>query len=222
MKVPIETALSTCPRLITLEANAEEIRKYVSYQLDMDVHHGDMDESFRQMIRDKVVEIADGMFLLPALQIQTVLEQNSISKRREALNTMPKKLDDAFQATVDRIRQQSLSKSTQGLEVLKWIFFAFRQLTIAGLRHALAVNEYDTSTDSLDLNKLPFEKSLTDCRHGLVVVDQETSSIRPVHKSLQDFLTKEHETDKLFINGHCENFSCLSDLFETQLQNNGR
>jgi hypothetical protein len=117
---------------------------------------------------------------------------------------MPKKLDDVFQATMDRIRRQPLSKSTQGLDVLEWIFLAFKQLTTAELRHALAVNEYDTSADSLDLNNLPFEKSLTDCCHGLVVVNQETSSIPLVHKSLQDFLKKQHETDQLFINGHHE------------------
>jgi hypothetical protein len=61
MKLPIETALSTSPRSITLEANAEDIRKYVSHQLDMDDHHGDMDESFRQEIMDRIVETADGM-----------------------------------------------------------------------------------------------------------------------------------------------------------------
>jgi hypothetical protein len=51
---------------------------------------------------------------------------------------------------------------------------------------------------------LPFEKSLIDCCYGLVVIDKETSTIRLVHKSLQDFLKKQHEANLLFETGHRE------------------
>jgi hypothetical protein len=37
-----------------------------------------------------------------------------------------------------------------------------------------------------------------------VVLDKEMSSVRLVHKSLQDFLKKQHEENKLFVTGHCD------------------
>jgi hypothetical protein len=114
---------------------------------------------------------------------------------------MPKKLDDAFQATIDRITRQTPAKSAQGIEILKWTFLAERQLTVAELRHALAASDPAVGK-SLNQNDLPFEKSLTECCHGLVVLDKETSSIRLVHKSLQDFLKKQREADALCSAGH--------------------
>jgi hypothetical protein len=130
---------------------------------------------------------------------------------------MPQKLDDAFQVTIDRINRQSVEKSNKGREVLKWTFLAFRQLTIPELRHALATINATTDSESLNPDALPFEKSLIDCCHGLVVIDKQTSSIRLVHKSLQDFLKKQHKENKLFETGHrdmariCLEYLNLSD-----------
>jgi hypothetical protein len=132
-----------------------------------------------------------------------VLEQKSISRRRAALKKMPKKLDDAFQATIDRIcrQSQSLGEPYQlGMEILKWTYLTERQLEIDELRHALAV--MDSTTDSLDPSDLPFEACLTYCCYGLVVFDKETSSVRLVHKSLQHFLNERHESNERFQNGH--------------------
>ncbi|CCX10879.1 Similar to ankyrin repeat-containing protein, putative [Penicillium marneffei ATCC 18224]; acc. no. XP_002144344 [Pyronema omphalodes CBS 100304] len=138
VKASIEAAFQDLSYDITVEANDDDIRIYVLHQLDMDVNYRDMDEAFKKAIIDKIVETADGIFLLPALQIQTVLEKTSISKRRLALNEMPKKLHKAFAATIERIARQATAKSIPGMEVLKWTFLAKRQLSIIELRHALA------------------------------------------------------------------------------------
>jgi hypothetical protein len=136
---------------------------------------------------------------------------------------MPKKLDNAFQATIDKITRQTPAKSAQGIEILKWTFLAERQLTVAELCHALATSDHAVGK-SLNQNDLPFQKSLTECCHGLVVLDKETSSIRLVHKSLQDFLKKQHEADALFSAGHHDLayacfvylvFSCQDRYFHT-------
>jgi hypothetical protein len=116
---------------------------------------------------------------------------------------MPKKLDDAYQATIDRIHRQGTAKSNQGMEVLKWTYLTLAPLSIIELRHALgAVNS--PNREYLDVDDLPFEKSLLDCCYGLVVIDKETSSVRLVHKSLQDFLQQKHKDRKLFEMGHCD------------------
>jgi ankyrin repeat protein len=185
----------------------------------MDVNYSKMNDAFTKEIIERIVETADGMlvtkasgyqddanvlffrFLLPALQIQTVLDQTSIAGRRNALNSMPTKLDNAFQVIIDRIQRQAPVKSHQGMEVLKWTYLNERQLTIDELRHALAA--VDCTAEDLE-DSLPFENTLTDCCYGLVVIDKETSSVSLVHKSLQEFLKIQHEGNNLFLTGHGE------------------
>jgi ankyrin repeat protein len=117
------------------------------------------------------------------------------------LNTMPTKLDNAFQVIIDRIQRQAPAKSHQGMEVLKWIYLIERQLTIDELRHALAA--VNCTAEDLE-DSLPFENTLTDCCYGLVIIDKETSSVSLVHKSLQEFLKIQHESNNLFLTGHGE------------------
>lgn len=141
-------------------------------------------------------------FLLPALQIQSVLEQTSIADRKAALDKMPEKLDAAFRVTIDRIERQTPARSKLGMRVLKWTFLALRQLKTIELRHAFAT--IDCTSDTLDLDALPFEKFLTECCYGLVIIDKEISLIRLVHKSLHDYLKQKYEAEKVFMDGHCE------------------
>lgn len=147
-------------------------------------------------------------FLLPALQIQTVLDQTTISKRRKALHTMPTELKTAFASTIGRINSQKQERAIQAMEVLKWMFLAQRQLTIAELRHALSVeidsNDDTVTEETLDWDNLPSEKSLIDWCLGLVIIDDETSTVRLVHKSLHDYLKKRHEEGDIFPHGHGE------------------
>jgi transcriptional regulator len=121
---------------------------------------------------------------------------------------MPRSLEDAFQVNIDRIKHRKDAKAHQGMEILKRTYLAERQLTVVELRHALAAT--DSISDSLNLNDLPFENTLLNCCHGLVVLNEETSSIRLVHKSLQEFLKKKHENKELFKTGHRDIYlTCL-------------
>ncbi|KAI5810719.1 hypothetical protein BZA77DRAFT_220252, partial [Pyronema omphalodes] len=123
----------------TLRAQREDIRKYVSHIIDLDDNGDCMTEELRGQILEKILDNSDGMFLLPALQIQTVLARPTISERRAELLNMPTKLELAFASTITRIKDQQSKRSHQALEVLKWIFLAKRPLTVMELRHALSV-----------------------------------------------------------------------------------
>jgi hypothetical protein len=159
-------------------------------------------------------------FLLPALQIQTVLDKTTISKRRKALSTMPTKLETAFASTITRIKNQKSERSTQALDVLKWTFLAQQPLSVIELCHALSVTiapgkmqprqlplAYD---ETLDWDNFPSEKSVIEGCLSLVIIDEETSTVRLVHKSLHDYLTLLHENREIFLNGHSEiAYTCL-------------
>jgi hypothetical protein len=83
---------------------------------------------------------------LPALQIEAVLVKTTPRKRREALNEMPKKLDDAFSITIERIRKQG-ERSKQAMRLIQWVFLAERSLSLEELLHAFAVEPKDSNLD---------------------------------------------------------------------------
>jgi hypothetical protein len=143
--------------------------------------------------------------LLPAIQIQKVLEASTSSRRKSALDTIPTKLDDAFGITIDRIKEQLKEKAEQAMEVLKWILLAKRQLKVDELLHALSASTGGSYFDWGDL--LP-SRSLTEWCLGLVTIDTDTdtgtSTIRFVHKSFFEYLNVPQNLDKYFKDGHKE------------------
>ncbi|CCX34027.1 Similar to Ankyrin repeat domain-containing protein 50; acc. no. Q9ULJ7 [Pyronema omphalodes CBS 100304] len=195
------TALdSKIPLFARLEANTDDIAAYVAHKIDED-KRVKMDDGFKKQIIDEIVSASQGMFLLPALQIEAVLDEPTIRKRRRALEDMPKKLYDVFKVTLERIKNQKPSVSSQAMNVLQWVFLASRPLLLEELRHALAVESGDTE---LDWDNFVDTQFILDCCLGLVIVDESTSTIRLVHKSLQDYFEEQYHQGILFNEGHMQ------------------
>ncbi|KAI5800606.1 hypothetical protein FPQ18DRAFT_301226 [Pyronema domesticum] len=161
---------------IYLEASRDGIRKYITHAIDMDDNN------------------------------DSVSDQTTISKRRKALLTMPVGLESAFEITINRIRSQNSQRAEQAMNVLMWTFQGERNLTISELQHALSVTITEDDTpemeEELDWDSFPTEKSLVDWCLGLVIIDEETSTVRLVHKSFHDYLTRRHKQGSLFPNCH--------------------
>ncbi|RPB26204.1 hypothetical protein L211DRAFT_804942, partial [Terfezia boudieri ATCC MYA-4762] len=170
---------------IQITPNPIDIRAYLSYEMELDWERNpdDMNEQLKEKILDGIVSKAQGMFLLPALHISMVLEQPTIAKRRKALASLPSELDDAYTRMVDRIRNSS-SLSDLGMRVLMWLHLARRPLKVGEIQHALAIERGDIA---LDWDTIPAPKRLLDCCLGLVLVDEETSTIRLVHYTLEEY-----------------------------------
>ncbi|CCX10850.1 Similar to Inversin; acc. no. Q9Y283 [Pyronema omphalodes CBS 100304] len=203
---------------ICLEADPGDIAQYIAHQIEIDDNKDCMNDALKVEIMERIVAASDKMFLLPALQIQAVLDQTTISKRRKALQKMPIELDSAFEDTIRRIRNQKSEQATQAMDVLKWTFLSERQLSVTELRHALAVTvtpeESFSPQETLDWDNFPSEKSLFNWCLGLVILDEETSTVRLVHKSLQDYLQRQHQDGKIFQNGHSEiAYTCLKYMY---------
>jgi hypothetical protein len=138
--------------------------------------------------------------LLPAIQIKVVLEQTFIRDIREASRATPANLNGAFENSIQRIKKLPRApKSRQALAVIHWVFLAKRQLKVEELCHALAVR---TGDKTLDSDCLPSEKALLDGCLGLVTIDEDTSYLRLVHKSLQDHLETQFNQGAIFEDGH--------------------
>ena len=114
-----------------------------------------------------------------------VLEMPTRSKRRQALEILPTDLYDTFQGIITRIQECGRAGQAElGMRVLMWLHFAHRPLMLNELQHALAVEKSHTEFDA---DNIPPKKALLDSCLGLVVVDEETSTVRFVHYTLQEY-----------------------------------
>ena len=80
-------------------------------------------------------------FLLVALNIEAILGETSIARRKLMLRNVATAgvgLDSVYGQTLQRIREQRGDRSRLGMEVLMWVSHAERPLRIDELCHALA------------------------------------------------------------------------------------
>ena len=126
-------------------------------------------------------------FLLVSLNIDAILQEPTIHRRRLKLNSMTDGLGlgDAYGATLDRIKGQGGEKARLGMAALMWVSHAERPLKPDELLHALAIE-----IGSLDLNSdnIPSTGTLLACCQGLIVIDKEASTVRLIHFTLQEYL----------------------------------
>lgn len=124
-------------------------------------------------------------FLLAVLQIHAVLDSVSAGEMEEALDTMPQGLDDAFEETLQRIQVQPENRKALAINTLMWISHANRPLLMRELVDVLAIK---SSERSLNKRNRPSQRLVLECCFGLVTLDEESSVIRFVHYSVQEYL----------------------------------
>ena len=129
-------------------------------------------------------------FLLPALQIQSIVNEPTTGDMEDAIEAMPLDLHQAFYQTLARIQRQPDGRKRLGMNVLLWISHAQGSLTVAELSEAMAVKPGNTS---LNPRRRPSQNMMIECCMGLVTVDRESSSIHLVHYALQEFFRDQQE-----------------------------
>ena len=137
-------------------------------------------------------------FLLVSLSIDAILGEITVHQRRKKLEEMTKGdgLGDACTATLSRIKAQHKSRSRLGMQALMWVTHSERPLRVAELCHALGVEE--GSTD-LNTQNIPAIGTLLACCLGLITVEKSSSTVRLVHYTLQEYLSR---NPNLFLKPH--------------------
>ena len=95
-------------------------------------------------------------------------------------------LEDAYGATIKRIKAQGGDKSGLGMAALMWICHAERPLSTDELCHALAVEMGSTDFNG---DNIPSMTALVGCCQGLITVDKDASTVRLIHFTLQEYLS---------------------------------
>ncbi|KAF8464666.1 hypothetical protein BDZ91DRAFT_821773 [Kalaharituber pfeilii] len=176
-------------------AHEEDIRTYLKHKIHSD-HKDAMNEQLSREILEIIPKKAAGMFLLAALHIDMILDELTTTKRRSALYNLPPGLHAAYDGTIDRMRE-SPRRFELGMKVLMWIYLAEQVLKVVELQHALSVED---GAETLDPDNFPSKSTLLHCCCGLVTVDNETSTVRLVHYTLQEYFDSYGE--KYFPFGH--------------------
>jgi hypothetical protein len=127
-------------------------------------------------------------FLLARLHLAALINEDNREAVLLALSNLPQELADSYDEAWQRIGKHPRSKRAK--QVLSWISFASRPLTVSELRHALAISPGDTN---LKPGKLPVQSSLTSACMGLVTVDQQSQVIRLVHETTQAYFKEKRQ-----------------------------
>ena len=127
-------------------------------------------------------------FLLVALNIDAILQESTIYRRRERLREITDRLAlrDAYGSTIDRIKSQGGDKSRLGMEALMWISHAERQLRADELCHSLAV---ELGSKDFNAENVPSMSTLISYCQGLITMDKEASTVRLIHFTLKEYLS---------------------------------
>jgi len=185
--------------------SGEDITQYLRARLDEDTTPNAMDRSLRAEILKIIpknisevyvvstelgpyLELSANRYIssfpLVSLSIGEILRETTIHCRRQRLNAMAK--GDAYSATIERIKAQGGVKAELGMAALMWVSHSERPLRPDELCHALAVGK---GSADLDPENFPSIEALSDCCQGLLAVDEDVSTVRLVHSTLQNYLS---------------------------------
>jgi hypothetical protein len=95
--------------------------------------------------------------------------------------------DYAYEDAMERINGQVKDQEDLAKQVLWWITCAKRPLTTLELQHALAV---EINESQLDKDNIPQVEDIVSVCAGLVTVDEESSIIRLVHYTTQEYFDR--------------------------------
>jgi hypothetical protein len=97
----------------------------------------------------------------------------------KALQNMPQGVDDIYDDTMQRVEGQIPGDRELAKCILSWIIYAYRQLSLEELRHAVAVSPEMTE---MDPGALVDETILTSVCAGLVVIHKKSNIVHLVRK----------------------------------------
>jgi ankyrin repeat domain-containing protein 50 len=124
-------------------------------------------------------------FLHAALQVEALRNSASLRDALNSLGGLPSTINNIYSATLDRINAQPGAKPQLARQILTWLAYAHRLLTVDDLRYALAVqltHPLPPNEAIIDPFSLVDGHVLLSVCCGLVVIDNSNRSVRLVRK----------------------------------------
>ena len=209
---------------IGIPDNNPDISSFISSELEKRILSGKLavgDPTLILEIQNTLVQGAQGMFLWVALQIESLCSARTDGAIWQALKNLPKDLPGTFHRI---IQKEGVDRKRLQLQIFEFITAAHRPLTAQELREALSVTPGNINWDSDQL--LNDIYSALTCCGSLVNVDEEESTVRLIHHSVQQFLLGEfHDSAPAMLSIQSANIAMAStittyinyNVFNTQL-----
>ncbi|KAK4205934.1 hypothetical protein QBC37DRAFT_162144, partial [Rhypophila decipiens] len=175
---------------LEIRAHAGDVQRYIEANLAYMPSCVARSPDLHNEIITKIVQAVDGMFLLAQLHLDSLKGKRSTKAVRttlETLQTGSQAYDRAYDDAMDRIEGQLKDQKELAKQVLSWITCAKRPLSITELQHALGVEVGETE---LDADNIPLVEDMISVCAGLVTVDEESSIIRLVHYTTQEYFVR--------------------------------
>ena len=96
-------------------------------------------------------------------------------------------LGDAYDATIGRVKAQGGDRTRLGMDALMWISHSDRPLKVDEICHALAI---EIGSTGINTNNVPSIRTVLSCCQGLAAVDEGSSTIRLIHFTLKEYLSR--------------------------------
>ncbi|KAI5459592.1 hypothetical protein BGZ63DRAFT_360315 [Mariannaea sp. PMI_226] len=180
-----------------IRASAGDVARYLQDHIGQLPFFVQQNQKLKEEILTGISQAVDGMFLLAYLYLDSLRDKLTPNGVRSAIKGFGKQsqglgeyqqnrvLNLAYEQAMKRINRQTCERKALAMEILLWITFARRELTILELQHALAVKP---ERHELDNGDLPHARDMVSICAGLVTVDEESDVIRLVHYTTQEYL----------------------------------
>ncbi|EPE09525.1 ankyrin repeat protein [Ophiostoma piceae UAMH 11346] len=197
--IPEITAKFDVGTSLEIRASKADIARFLEGNISKLSASEDWSAELKDLIKTSISDVVDGMFLLAQLYLQALNDKTKPRAVKKALLELRRQgpgssesqkkdiLDLAYDDAMRRIQEQGPGFRDLAIQVISWITCAQRPLTTLELQHALAVEpgESDLDPDNFDT----VERMISVCV-GLVTVDPESSIIRLVHYTTQEYFDR--------------------------------
>ncbi|TKA68484.1 hypothetical protein B0A49_05693, partial [Cryomyces minteri] len=190
--VALEHGLTICVE----RENCHDIATYVQAELEPSLVH----ETKAQELQDEVVARAAGVFQWVVLIVPTILrlcrQGRPLKMISKKVREMPKELHNVYQALLDNVDKEDYPQS---LQLIQWVHFALRPLTLKELRFAMTVDADVDETPIASCHDSAYfvetddqmEKRVISLSGGLVEVREhgEEHVAQFIHQSVIDYMS---------------------------------
>ncbi|KAH6973695.1 hypothetical protein BKA56DRAFT_676360 [Ilyonectria sp. MPI-CAGE-AT-0026] len=184
---------------LEISAQKRDIRMFLDSHISQQhrlSRHVRADPSLKEDIIGAIIEESQGMFLLAKLHVESLSQKFNRKEVRSSLKTLPPTLDATYSDALQRVYSQAPDSVEVAESVLFWVICAQRTLTMLELQHLYATRELSEGS-AFDEDDLPDAEILTSVCGGLIIVDAESQTVRPVHYTAQQYFERCHSKDLL-------------------------
>ncbi|KAH6903560.1 hypothetical protein BKA70DRAFT_1227865 [Coprinopsis sp. MPI-PUGE-AT-0042] len=141
--------------------------------------------ALREKIETIIKQKCGGMFLHASLQLDALHDCASLYDVEKTLEEFPRRIEDVYQRTWNRILDQSPNMVVLAKNVLIWVLCAMKSLTVGELCYVVATCP---DTHKFDPHRLVNKATLMGLCRGLVNVEEKTNIVRFVHYTAKDIV----------------------------------